>query len=116
MHDQRPLDCEWIVNVDGAHVCQLCGYVYSLPVVNPPLRRNCPTKMPPQEAPAWGLGDHVGMMFSAMGITDIRVTWFLRAVRAIEEDETCGCEERQKRLNALWAKFVSWARRRGILM
>lgn len=103
----RPLDCEWEISPSGHHVCRLCGWTYHNRDGTPrtptgPLRRNCPTKVPPPALP-WGLGDHVRMLLEALGITAERVTWLLRLCRIIPPDGWCPCEE-----NATWLNELGW--------
>ena len=116
MHDNRDLMCEWVVVAEDHRVCQSCGYVYRRVPVGP-LRRNCPAKaVRPELTPAWGLGDHVALALDAVGITEKRVTWFLRASRLIDAKEGCGCSDRKKQLNRVGARLLAWAKRKRVLI
>lgn len=121
MRDNGSLDCEFERNAAGCLQCTQCGWVYQRRgVCREPqgrLVRQCPAKNPAEAAKSepWGLGDHASMILEAAGITDLRVTIFLRAVRLLDKEGACGCDERRQWLNALGWRLVAWAKRKGLL-
>lgn len=100
--DFIPIDAEPCDGKRG-YSCSACGAIQWSKYGPEKIRRKCS---------AIGAGDVVEVTLETLGITPARVTWFLRAAKLIEEDATCGCDERRRRLNKIGARLLKWARSR----
>lgn len=87
--------------------CDVCGYVVKKPRPIPP-KKNCKDTMS-RRRQRRGLGDWVAWLLSLVGITKRRAQAVARAVGR----ESCGCAERQEKLNELGDAITGEHRRHG---
>jgi hypothetical protein len=82
--------------------CERCGGTWSVLPTDPlPIRHHCASNERSLGVRQRGIGDLLGALIKAIGVTPSRFGRLLAFLRRIEGPVNCGCERRREQLNRL---------------